>query len=304
MSGRRLHADQPGVDDALVQRLIASQHPQWAGLPVERVASDGTTNAIYRLGPAAAVRLPLVRYGEDAIDVEGRCLARIAPRLPFSVPEQLVTGMPGAGYPFRWSVHRWIEGQPVSRVPVGDLVALAEDLAAWIAALHRIDTTGGRDAGLFDLRGAPLAVRDADTRRGLAALADEIDVGAALAVWEDALRAERWRRPPVWSHGDLLPGNLLARAGRLAAVIDFAGLGVGDPACDLMIAWGLFSGASRAAFRNALRDGIRLDETTWARGRGHALYQAAIYIPYYRLANAFGVAAARRQLAAVLGEPC
>ncbi len=303
MPGRRLHADQPDVDEALVRRLIASQHPQWAGLPVERVTSDGTTNAIYRLGPAAAARLPLVRYGEDAIDVEGRCLARLAPRLPFAVPEQLATGEPGAGYPFRWSVHRWIEGQPVSRTPVEDLVALAEDLAAWIAALQRIDTAGGRDAAQHDLRGAPLAVRDAETRRGLAALDDEIDVGAALGVWEHTLRAERWRRPPVWSHGDLLPGNLLARAGRLAAVIDFAGLGVGDPACDLMIAWGLFSGASRTAFRDALRDEIRLDEALWARGRGHALYHAAIYIPYYRLANPFGVEAARRQLAAVLSEP-
>jgi len=303
LPGRRLHADQPDVDEALVRRLIASQHPRWAGLPVERVTSDGTTNAIYRLGSEEAARLPLVRYGEDAIDVEGPCLARIAPRVPFAVPEQLATGVPGAGYPFRWSVHRWIEGQPVSRAPVADLVALAEDLAAWIAALHRVDTTDGRDAARHDLRGAPLAVRDAETRRGLATLDDEIDVGAALRVWEDALRAEPWQRPPVWTHGDLLPGNLLARAGRLAAVIDFAGLGVGDPACDLMIAWGLFSGASRAAFRDALRQAIGLDEALWARGRGHALYHAAIYIPYYRLTNPFGVEAARRQLAAVLGEP-
>ena len=226
----------------------------------------------------------------------------MAPRLPLAVPEQLATGEPDAGYPFRWSVHRWIEGEPVSRAPVGDLAALAEDLAAWLEAFHRIDTRGGPDAALHDLRGVPLALRDAETRRGLAALADEIDVGAALAAWEDALRAERWSRPLVWFHGDLLAGNLLARDGRLAAVLDFAGLGVGDPACDLMIAWGLFSGASRAAFREALRDGIRLDEATWARGRGHALYHVAIYIPYYRHANPAGVAAARRQLAAVLGE--
>jgi aminoglycoside phosphotransferase (APT) family kinase protein len=298
----RLHADQPAVDPELVHRLIASQHPRWAGLPIEPVASDGTTNAIYRLGTTATVRLPLTRYGEDAIDVEGRWLPRIAPRLPLTAPGQLATGEPEAGYPFRWSVHGWIEGAPVSGVPVEDLVALAEDLAAWLAALHRIDTTDGRDALLHDLRGVPLATRDAETRRGLAALADEIDVDAALAAWEDALRAERWSRPPVWSHGDLLPGNLLARDGRLAAVIDFAGLGVGDPACDLMIAWGLFSGASRVAFREALRDGIRLDEATWARGRGHALYHAAIYIPYYRHANPAGVAAARHQLAAVLDE--
>ena len=302
MSERRLHADEPPIDAALVERLIASQHARWAGLPIERVASDGTTNAIYRLGSVATVRLPLARYGEQAIEVEGRWLPRIAPRLPLPVPEQLATGEPDAGYPFRWSVHGWIEGAPVSRAPVEDLVTLAEDLAAWLAALQRIDTTDGRDGALHHVRSAPLAVRDGETRRGLAALADEIDVDAALATWEDALRAERWSRPAVWSHGDLLAGNLLARDGRLAAVIDFAGLGVGDPACDFMIAWELFSGASRTAFREALRDGIRLDEATWARGRGHALSQAAIYIPYYRHANPAGVAAARHQLAAVLEE--
>jgi aminoglycoside phosphotransferase (APT) family kinase protein len=302
LSGRRLHADQPAVDAALVHELIRSQHPRWAGLPIEPVASDGTTNAIYRLGTAATARLPLARYGESAIDVEGRWLPRIARRSPLGVPEQLATGEPGAGYPFRWSVHRWIEGATVSRATVTDLVTLAEDLAAWLAALQGIDTTDGRDAALHDLRGAPLAVRDDETRRGLAALADEIDVGAALAAWEVALRAESWSRPAVWTHGDLLAGNLLARDGRLAAVIDFAGLGVGDPACDLMIAWSLFSGESRAAFREALRDAIHLDEATWARGRGHALYHAAIYIPYYREANPAGIAAARHQLAAVLGE--
>lgn len=302
MSGRRLHVDQPTVDATLVRRLLASQHRQWAELPIERVVSDGTTNAIYRLGQVATVRLPLVRYGEQAIDVEGRWLPQIAPGLPLATPQQLATGEPDAGYPFRWSVHRWIEGESVSRAPADDLVTLAEALAAWIAALHRIDTRGGRDAALHDLRGAPLAVRDVETRRGLATLADELDVDAALAVWDDALRAQRWSRPPVWFHGDLMAGNLLAQDGRLVAVIDFAGLGVGDPACDLMIAWGLFSGASRAAFREALRDGIRLDEATWVRARGHALCQAAIYIPYYRHANPNGVAAARRQLAAVLGE--
>lgn len=310
MPGRRLHADQPVVDAALVRRLIASQHPRWAGLPIDRVASDGTTNAIYRLGTAAAVRLPLVRYGEAAIDVEARWLPQIAPRLPLDTSEPLATGQPDEGYPFRWSVHRWIEGEPASRAHVRSLVTLAEDLAAWLAALHRIDTTDGPDAALHDLRGVPLALRDAETRRGLAALADEIDERAALAAWEDALRAEPWRGPPVWFHGDLLPGNLLVRDGRLAAVLDFAGLGVGDPACDLMIAWGLFSGASREAFRKTLldelraesRDRIRLDDATWARGRGHALYHSAIYIPYYRDSNPVGVAAARRQLAAVLRD--
>jgi aminoglycoside phosphotransferase (APT) family kinase protein len=298
----QLHADQPHIDDALVRQLIASQHPQWATLPIKRIESDGTTNAIFRLGSDVAARLPLVGYGEDAIDVEGHLLPLLAPHLPLVISEQLATGKPEADYPFRWSVHRWIEGEPLARAQITDLVTLAEDLAAWIAALHRVDTTGGRDAAAHDLRGAPLAMRDEETRRGLAALADEIDVGAALAIWEEALHAERWSRAPVWAHGDLMPGNLLVRDGQLAAVIDFAGLGVGDPACDLMIAWGLFSGSSRVAFYNALRDGIGLDDATWVRGRGHAIYHAAIYIPYYRHANAFGVAAARHQLAEALAD--
>jgi aminoglycoside phosphotransferase (APT) family kinase protein len=302
LTARLLHEEQPPVDAALVKRLIASQNPRWAGLPIERVESDGTTNAIYRLGSEAAVRLPLVRYGESAIDVEGRWLPRIAPHLPLCVPEQLATGTPAAGYPFRWSVHRWIEGQPASRASAADLSVLAEDLAAWMGAFQRIDPADGPDAARHDLRGVPLAARDTATRRGLAALCDEIDVRAALAAWEDALHAERWSRPPVWFHGDLLPGNLLVRDGRLAAVIDFAGLGVGDPACDLMIAWSLFAGASRTAFREALRDAVRLDEATWTRGRGQAIYHAAIYIPYYRDTNPAGVTAARKQLAAVLGE--
>jgi aminoglycoside phosphotransferase (APT) family kinase protein len=302
MSGRPLHPDQPTVDAALVRRLVASQHPRWAGLPVERVPSDGTTNAIFRLGTAATVRLPFVRYGERAIDVEARWLPHLARGLPLEVPAPLAIGEPEAGYPFRWSVHRWIEGEPVSRTTGMDLVALAESLAGWLAALRAIDAAGGPDAAEHDLRGVPLAVRDAETRRGLASLEDEIDVSAALSTWEEALAAERWDRPPVWFHGDLLPGNLLAREGRLAAVIDFAGLGVGDPACDLMVAWGLFSGASREAFRNGLRDALGLDEATWIRGRGHALYHAAIYVPYYRDSNPTGVAAARRQLAAVLAD--
>jgi aminoglycoside phosphotransferase (APT) family kinase protein len=285
-----------------VRRLVATQHPQWDGLPVARVASDGTTNAIWRLGSDVAARLPLVAYGEDAIDVEGRWLPRLAPRLPLEVPEQLATGRADFGYPFRWSVHRWIGGEPVSRATVGDLSQLAVNLADWIAAFHRVDATDGRDAARHDLRGAPLEVRDAETRRGIAALAGEIDERAALGVWEESLRAAPYGRAPVWTHGDLLPGNLLARGGRLAAVLDFAGLGVGDPACDLMIAWGLFSGPSRAAFRDALRDRLGLDDATWIRGRGHALHHAAIYIPYYRDANPFGVAAARRQLAEVLAD--
>jgi aminoglycoside phosphotransferase (APT) family kinase protein len=148
------------------------------------------------------------------------------------------------------------------------------------------------------LRGAPLTTRDADTRAALSRLQGLCDTDLALRVWEAALTAPAWDRDPVWFHGDLLPGNLLVRQGRLTAVIDFGGLGVGDPACDLMPAWALFSGDSRRAFRTALG----VDDATWVRGRGHALAQAAIFIPYYLHSNPVGVANARRQIAAVLDD--
>jgi aminoglycoside phosphotransferase (APT) family kinase protein len=125
-----------------------------------------------------------------------------------------------------------------------------------------------------------------------------IDTVAATAVWEAALQAADWQRAPVWFHGDLLGGNLLFDGGRLRAVIDWGGLGVGDPACDLMIAWGLFAGESRDVFRAALA----LDDATWARARGHALSQAAIFIPYYLNSNPLGVANARRLIDAVLAD--
>jgi aminoglycoside phosphotransferase (APT) family kinase protein len=125
-----------------------------------------------------------------------------------------------------------------------------------------------------------------------------IDVDAATAAWETALGAPAWHGPPVWVHGDLLPGNLLVKQGRLSAVIDFGGLGVGDPACDLMIAWGLFSSESRDVFRAALA----VDDATWARGRGWALSQALIFIPYYLDTNPVGVGHARRAIDEILAN--
>jgi aminoglycoside phosphotransferase (APT) family kinase protein len=149
------------------------------------------------------------------------------------------------------------------------------------------------------LRGLPLATREAPTREAIAALDGMYDAHALTAAWEAALQAPDWDRAPVWFHGDLLPGNLLVERGRLSAVIDFGGLGVGDPACDLMIAWGLFAGEGRNAFRTALA----VDDATWARGRGHALSQALIFVPYYLNTNPVGVRNARRTIDAVLADP-
>ncbi|MBK7218788.1 MAG: aminoglycoside phosphotransferase family protein [Candidatus Promineofilum sp.] len=298
MIAGKMHLDEVDTSAALVGRLLAEQFPQWANLPITPVPSAGTDNALYRLGDDLAVRLPRIHWAVGQAAKEDHWLPRLAPALPLAVPTVLAHGAPGAGYPYPWAVYRWLGGANAAEQPPADMRRAALDLARFLLALQRLDTSGGPAAIDHGLRGAPLAGRDAATRQAIAALDGAIDANAATAVWEEALRAGEWDRPPRWFHGDLLPGNLLVAGGRLSAVIDWNGLGVGDPACDLVIAWALFAGESRAAFRVALG----VDDAMWARGRGHALSQALIFIPYYRHTNPLGVAYHRRTLDAVLAD--
>jgi aminoglycoside phosphotransferase (APT) family kinase protein len=207
-------------------------------------------------------------------------------------------GEPGDGYPWPWSIYQWLPGESATLERLADPRQAAVQLAQFITALQQVDTTGGPPAAEHNLRGAPLALRDRLTREAIAALEGIIDTKAATAVWEAALETPAWEREPVWFHGDLLCGNVLVEQGRLSAVIDFGGLAVGDPACDLMIAWSLFSGASREVFRRELA----VDEATWARGRGHTLSQAVIFIPYYWHTNPIGVENARRMISELLAD--
>jgi aminoglycoside phosphotransferase (APT) family kinase protein len=293
-----MHADEVHTDVALVRRLLAAQFPQWAHLSIEPVESAGTDNAIYRLGDELSVRLPRIQWATGQAAKEHRWLPALAPLLPLAVPVPLARGTPAEGYPWDWSVYQWIEGENPALGDRGDLREVATDLAGFVAALQRIDTADGPTAAKAHLRGLPLGVRDDETRAAIAQMDGIVDTDAATLAWEAALEAPEWDRAPVWFHGDLLPGNLLLQDGRLHAVIDFSGLGVGDPACDLMIAWSLFSGESREVFRAALA----VDDATWARGRGHALCQAAMFIPYYLETNPLGVSRARHQLDEVLAD--
>jgi len=291
-----MHIDEVETDAVLVGELIAEQFPQWAGRPISRVPSAGTDNALYRLGDDLIVRLPRIHWAAGQVEKEHYWLPRLRPYLPLALPEPLAIGEPGAGYPYYWSVYRWLTGENLTLEQLADPVQTAADLAQFILALQKIDTTGGPLAAENDLRGVPLRTRDEATRKGIGQLAGIIDVEAATAVWESALEAAEWEREPVWFHGDMLPGNLLFENGRLQAIIDFGGLGVGDPAPDLMIAWNLFAREGRQAFREALG----VDDATWARGRGHALSQAVIFIPYYLETNPVGVGYARRAVEEVL----
>jgi aminoglycoside phosphotransferase (APT) family kinase protein len=294
-----MHSDEVFTDESLVQRLLAGQYPEWADLPIRSVDSAGTDHALYRLGADMVVRLPRIGRVIEQVAKEQRWLPVLAPLLPLAIPTPLAVGAPGEGYPWHWSVYRWLEGENATFERLAAPREAATQLARFVAALQRIDPTGGPAPGSHNFhRGVPLARRDALTREALNALHGRIDVAAATRAWEAALDAPAWDRPPVWIHGDLQAGNLLAVKGRLSAVIDFGGLGVGDPACDLIVAWNLLSSDTRDVYRSALG----VDDATWARGRGWALSTALVGLPYYRDTNPEFVRNAERTIAEVLAD--
>jgi aminoglycoside phosphotransferase (APT) family kinase protein len=291
-----MHAGEVETDAALVQRLVAAQFPEWAELSIERVVSYGTDHDIYRLGDGLSVRLPRIEWATGQAAKEAEWLPRLAPHLPLAVPVQLAAGRPAEGYPFAWSVYAWLPGENANGT-IGDLRRAAVDLAAFVRALRGVDTTGVQPRRSHS-RGAPLAELDESVRRAIAELGERIDGDAALRSWEESLAAPAWKGPEVWVHGDLLPGNLLVTGGRLSAVIDWGCLGVGDPACDLQPAWNVFAGESRARYREELE----ADDASWLRGRGWALFQAVVALPYYWETNPGMIRQASHALAEVLAD--
>ena len=296
MARPRMHADEIATDVYLVRRLLADQFPEWAELPVEPVVSYGTDHDIYRLGDELAVRLPRIGWATAQAAKEAEWLPKLGPHLPLDVPVQLAHGRPAEGYPYEWSVYKWLPGENANGT-IDDLDRAAVDLAAFVRALRGVDTTGAhpRPTGR---RGAPLAELDEQVRESVADLGDRIDAGAALRSWEESLNASAWEGEEVWVHGDLLPGNLLVVDGRLSAVIDFGALNVGDPACDFQPAWNVFEGDSRTRYRTELQ----VDHASWLRGRGWALYQAVAALPYYWDTNPGMIRQASHALAEVLAD--
>jgi aminoglycoside phosphotransferase (APT) family kinase protein len=243
------------INVALVHQLVAAQFPQWADLPIKPVESGGWDNRTFHLGADMTVRLPSAEGYALQVEKEHRWLPRLAPLLPLPIPVPLAKGFPDNDYPWHWSIYQWIEGENAMIDRIADLPQFAITLAQFLATLQRIDPTDGPAPGQHSaFRGAPLAVYDTDTRNAIAVLDGKIDTNAATAVWETALQAT-WNGSPVWFHGDVAAGNLLVKDGQLSAVIDFGCSGVGDPACDLTIAWTLLSGESREAFWSMVQPG-------------------------------------------------
>ncbi|MEV6248691.1 aminoglycoside phosphotransferase family protein [Streptomyces sp. NPDC051742] len=289
--------DDLGIDTALVERLVAGRFPQWAGLPVRAVDSAGTDNAMFRLGDDLVVRLPRVPDAAHQVEKEQRWLPLLAPHLPLDVPVPAGRAGASADFPLPWSVYRWLDGNDTYDAPLTDLAHAAVELGRFGAALRALDATGGPAS----FRGGHVtAWEDGNLPRAVRDLAADgaVDAELATASWETVLRLPQWDGPPVWIHGDLLPGNLLGRDGRLSAVIDFGGLGTGDPACDMMPAWTLFTADTRPLFREA----ARVDDATWARGRGWALCWGLVTEHYYRGRNPVLASVAHRTWSEALAD--
>src|SRR6266545_2979786 len=261
----------------------------WAALSIERVPSSGTDNALYRLGDDMVVRLPRIHWATSGLAKELQWLPVLAPLLPVAISMPLATGMPADGYPWEWGVYSWLPGRNPAPgdVPMADLVEL-------LRAFREIELPDAPPTR----RGKPLLSQDEWVRAALVELEGMIDTEAATAEWDAALEVPDWSGPPVWLHGDLLPGNLLVQDGRVSGVLVFSLVGVGDPACDLIVAWALLPSEER----ESLRGELDVDADTWARGRGWALSIALVALPYYKDTNPSFAATARHLIAEVLAE--
>jgi aminoglycoside phosphotransferase (APT) family kinase protein len=289
---QRMHVDEIMTDVELIRRLMAAQFSKWAELEITPVLSSGTDNAMYRLGDDMVVRMPRRPGMEDVVEREQRWLPLLASHLPVAIPVPLGMGQPGEGYPYHWSIYRWLEGVNPVVGEIADPYRLARELAGVIRAMQRVEV---RDAPPV---GKTLAERDEQVRRDIEALRDEINADTVTTVWEKALTLPDYDGPPVWVHGDIAPGNLLLIDDRLSALIDFSGVGIGDPSIDMQVAWNLLPRKARATLKEALE----VDDTTWHRARARALAQALVQIPYYKETNIPLATNARHVIREVLTE--
>jgi aminoglycoside phosphotransferase (APT) family kinase protein len=287
------------IDVSLARRLVDGQFPQWSALPITTVEVDGWDNRTFRLGSELTVRLPSGSWYAQQVEKEQRWLPVLAPQLPLPIPRPVAMGAPAHGYPYPWSVYRWLDGEIALRAEIADLSAFAAALARFLTALRRIDATGGPEPGQHNFfRGGPPATYEQETFDAIDALGDEIPREQVLRAWADAT-STAWDRDPVWFHGDVAPGNLLVRDGRLAGVLDFGTSGIGDPACDVVVAWTFLDGPGRDRFRAELGP----DAGTWSRGRGWALWKALItLVGHLERGDRHGEALSRRDIARVLAD--
>jgi aminoglycoside phosphotransferase (APT) family kinase protein len=266
---------------ATAQSIIARQFPQWAELPVSAFESSGTDHLLFRLGDHMAARFPITENAARSVQGEWAGLRGLSD-LPLATPQILAEGNPDTEFPYYWSVVNWIEGQDASTATVSDWDQTACQLGAFVRALQNLKVTGVRKCGRENAyRGSALAVLDSWTRTSIGSVSEMFDRYAMLAVWEAALAVPVWDKEPVWIHGDIHAANIVVRNGQVTGIIDFDLSALGDPACDLALAWSYLSADTREFFFDA----AEADRGTIRRGKGWALYIGAIALSYYRDRN-------------------
>ncbi len=299
-----MHEHELSIDESLVRRLLTNQCPNWAHLPLNQIASSGTDNSLFRLGNDYVIRLPRVEWSPGSvtksIEKEFTWIPQVSQLLKMATSNPVFKGNSQAEYPWPWLINQWNEGHNPRFEQENEYDMLAIDLAHFLNELHGIKLANGPASR----RGVPLNNLDSETQKAIGELAGEVDIPAITSLWKQLASTPAWNKEPVWVHGDFLPGNILVQDQRLTAVIDFSDLGIGDPACDLVIAWSLFNSTSREIFRENL---VNMDEDTWHRGQGWALSIALIMLPYYKNSNPVLASLARRMLENILaatGNKC
>jgi aminoglycoside phosphotransferase (APT) family kinase protein len=256
----------------LARKLISQQFPEYASLPIVDVEKQGHDNRTYRLGEHMLIRMPTAADYALKVPKEQELLPELAKRLSISIPAPIKMGKPSTDYPYPFSIYKWLPGKSINLLTLTEQEKeqLAVDLAKFLKELQAITDVEGPGPGQHNWwRGDHVSVYDKGTREQIAELAEIIDARHALALWDQAC-ATKWNNHPIWIHGDFAIGNILIDGGKLSAVIDFGGAAVGDPACDLVIAWTYLSGKAREVFMSKMD----LDEDTWLRARAWALWKA------------------------------
>jgi aminoglycoside phosphotransferase (APT) family kinase protein len=280
------------------KKLIAEQFPQWANLRASELPEGGWDNRSVRLGEKLIIRMPSAECYASQVDVEQKWLPKLAPLLPVAIPTPVARGNPSESFPWPWSIYRWLPGETVTAEKIPDMRELAIDLANFLLAFHRIPPDDGPASGARNFhRGGLLAEYNRQARTAIKALASIHDRDAIARIWAAAVKT-RWQQNPVWVHGDFAPRNLLLTNGRLSGVIDFGQLGVGDPACDLAVAWTILKGESRQLFRNAMK----MDAATWLRAKAWVVWKSAILITGHSSGPQAEITIANANLAEVMGD--
>ena len=252
----------------MVQELVISQFPKWSELEITPVAKSGRNNRMFHLGRKMLVRLPSAPGYEHQVKKEQEWLPKLAPQLSMAIPKPLALGRPTELYRLNWSIYQWIEGENAETLDSTFYNEFAVDIAEFLNQLASLDSSDGPIPDR-SYRGAPVIFYNDETLSNLSKLKGLIDADFGREIWEEAI-GNQWKNKPVWLHGDFSPGNILVKDNRLTAVIDFGCMAVGDPSCDLVIAWTMLNKESRKLFRNHLS----YDSDTWARARGWALWKA------------------------------